>query len=144
VPRTQVTRLIGDNVLEQVELTDNKSREISCLPICGLFIFIGATPSTKWLDGQLAEDEHGFLLTGTNVPPSCLSAPAQVPLLLETSRRGIFCVGDVRSGSVKRVATAIGEGSMAVRLAFDRLKMSGFANPDPPRSDATSPDLARS
>jgi thioredoxin reductase (NADPH) len=146
LPRTEVTGLIGESALEQVELTDNGSRNTSPLPICGLFIFIGATPSTGWLDGQLAEDDHGFLLTGTTIPSSSLSEALPVPLLLETSSPGIFCVGDVRSGSIKRVATAIGEGSMAVRLAFDRIKMTGFAHPEPPAElpGTLSPDLARS
>ena len=111
---------IGDTVLEGVELRHTVSGVTNTLSICGLFVFIGAAPSTKWLGGQLAEDEHGFLFTGKDVPETHLVDPSRVPLLLETSRPGIFCVGDVRSGSIKRVATAIGEGSMAVRLVFDR------------------------
>ncbi len=94
-------------------------------PTCGLFVFIGATPCTQWLDGQLATDEDGFLLTGKDVPSTGLDHPGYEPLLLETSRPGVFCVGDARSRSIKRVATAIGEGSMAVRLVFDRLEASG-------------------
>ena len=86
----------------------------------GLFVFIGATPSTAWLDEQLAADEDGFLLTGADIPAGSLEEDAPSPLFLETIRPGIFCVGDVRSRSVKRVVTAIGEGSMAVRLVFER------------------------
>jgi thioredoxin reductase (NADPH) len=97
----------------------------------GLFVFIGATPSTNWLDGQLALDGHGFVLTGPDIPVAELESVDHVPLLLETSRPGIFCVGDVRSRSVKRVATAIGEGSIAVRLVFDRLQPFGVAAGDP-------------
>ena len=119
-PHTEVCGLIGDTVLEGVAVRHNISQVTSTLSISGLFVFIGAAPSTAWLAGQLAEDEHGFLLTGRDVPATSLHDPTYAPLLLETSRPGIFCVGDVRSGSVKRVATAIGEGSMAVRLAFDR------------------------
>ncbi len=118
-PHTEVCGLIGDSVLEGVEVRHTVSKVTSTLSISGLFVFIGAAPSTAWLGGQLAADEHGFLLTGKDVPAPLLDA-AHEPLLLETSRPGIFCVGDVRSGSVKRVATAIGEGSMAVRLVFDR------------------------
>jgi len=81
----------------------------------------GATARTEWLGGQLARDAHGFLLMGADIPPAELEAGGPPPLPLETSRPGIFCVGDVRSGSVKRVATAIGEGAMAVRLVFDRV-----------------------
>jgi thioredoxin reductase (NADPH) len=70
------------------------------------------------------------LLTGDDVPPSALDHPGQQPLPLETSRPGVFCVGDARSRSIKRVATAIGEGSMAVRLVFDRLEAMGLAIAD--------------
>jgi thioredoxin reductase (NADPH) len=129
-PRTEVIALVGNDHLEGVELRDNDSQKVSVESICGLFVFIGARPSTEWIDGQLAEDEHGFLLTGSDVPlPSYEGTDA--PLFLETSRPGIFCVGDVRSRSVKRVATAIGEGSMAVRLAFERIQATGaeVANP---------------
>ena len=124
-PKTEVVGLIGDGRLEGVTLRNNASGEIVTHPTCGLFTFIGAQPCTQWLDGQLATDEDGFLLTGADVPSSALDHPDQQPLLLETSRPGIFCVGDARSRSIKRVATAIGEGSMAVRLVFDRLEASG-------------------
>lgn len=133
LPHTQVTTLIGENQLESVELVDSTSNETSRLPARGLFVFIGAKPATQWLDGQLATDPDGFLLTGTAVPESDLEA-GRDPLFLETSRPGIFCVGDVRSGSVKRCATAIGEGSMAVRLVFERLQATGIAVADPPRT----------
>ena len=115
IPRTEVAGLVGDRYLEGVELRGSTGKGTSNLPICGLFVFIGAKPNTDWLDGQLAEDDHGFLLTGVDIPASCLDGDRPAPLFLETSRPGIFCVGDVRSRSVKRVATAIGEGSMAVR-----------------------------
>lgn len=124
-PKTEVIGLIGDGRLEGVTLRHNGSGEIVTHPTCGLFAFIGAQPCTQWLDGQLATDEDGFLLTGGDVPTSALDHPDQQPLLLETSRPGVFCVGDARSRSIKRVATAIGEGSMAVRLVFDRLEASG-------------------
>jgi thioredoxin reductase (NADPH) len=130
--RTQVTRLIGERALEAVELRDDSSEESSMLSICALFVFIGAKPSTQWLEGQLAEDADGFLLTGADIPATSLTDADDVPLLLETSRPGIFCVGDVRSRSVKRVATAIGEGSMAVRLVFDRVQSRVLAAAAPP------------
>jgi thioredoxin reductase (NADPH) len=123
--QTEVVGLMGDGHLEGVSLRDNRSGEVVTHPTCGLFIFIGATPCTQWLDGQLATDEDGFLLTGNDVPSSSLDHAGYEPLLLETSRPGVFCVGDARSRSIKRVATAIGEGSMAVRLVFDRLEASG-------------------
>ena len=73
------------------------------------------------------ESVRAVVLTGADLPQDVLATLGQPPLLLETSRPGIFCVGDVRSGSIKRTATAIGEGSMAVRLVFDRLQATGLA-----------------
>jgi thioredoxin reductase (NADPH) len=129
---TEVAALVGKEKLDGVKLRDNRSGVVSLHEICGLFVFIGAKPSTEWLDGQLAEDEHGFLLTGRDVPMASREQADLDPLLLETSRPGVFCVGDVRSRSIKRVATAIGEGSMAVRLVFDRLQATGLASADAP------------
>lgn len=133
-PGHEVVGLVGGRELAGVVLRDNAARELSTMSCCGLFVFIGARPSTQWLEGQLAQDEHGFLLTGANVPASYLEGRGHEPLFLETSRPGVFCVGDVRSRSVKRVATAIGEGAMAVRLVFDRLQATGLAVADPPRA----------
>jgi thioredoxin reductase (NADPH) len=124
-PHTEVSRLLGQDQFEGVELVDSASHQTSNLAVRGLFVFIGATPGTHWLDVQLAVDDDGFLLTGPDIPLSQLESGRRTPLFLETSRAGIFAVGDVRSGSIKRVATAIGEGSMAVRLVFDRLEDSG-------------------
>jgi thioredoxin reductase (NADPH) len=129
-PRTEVIGLVGERELEGVVLHDHEREASSTLAVCALFVFIGAKPSTEWLDGQLAEDEDGFLLTGTDVPASYLAHGDPAPLFLETSRKGIFCVGDVRSRSVKRAATAIGEGSMVVRLVFERLMtVAGISTP---------------
>jgi thioredoxin reductase (NADPH) len=132
-PRTQVTALIGKDQLEGVELVDTSRQQRSALAVRGLFVFIGAQPATGWLAGQLAEDTRGFLLTGSNIPETRLDDAGRMPLFLETSRPGVFAVGDVRSGSVKRAAAAIGEGSMAVRLVFERLQATGSAVADPPR-----------
>ena len=134
-PRTRVTALLGKDQLEGVELLDTRRQQTSALAVRGLFVFIGAEPSTGWLAGQLAEDARGFLLTGSNIGEAQLDDPSRTPLFLETSRPGVFAVGDVRSGSVKRTATAIGEGSMAVRLVFERLQATGSAVADPPRAD---------
>ena len=124
-PSTHVTALNGMRTLESVRLRPEDPPEVSELAVTGLFVFIGAKPGTGWLAGQLAEDRHGFLLTGTDVPADRREDQNLEPLYLETSRPGIFAVGDVRSGSVKRVAAAIGEGSVAVRLAFERLQSEG-------------------
>ena len=87
-----------------------------------MFVFIGASPHTEWLDRQLATDKDGFLLTGRDIEGDALNEfDGEPPLFLETSRPGIFAVGDVHAGSIKRVASAVGEGSMAVRLIHQRL-----------------------
>ncbi len=132
MPRTQVTALLGKGELEGIELLDNSLGATSTLTVRGLFVFIGAQPSTRWLDGQLAQDTRGFLLTGSTIPDAELDDTDRLPLFLETSRPGIFAVGDVRSGSVKRAATAIGEGAMAVRLVSERLLATGTAVADAP------------
>src|SRR5882757_491672 len=133
-PRTQVTALLGKDQLEGVQLLDTSRQQTSALAVRGLFVFIGARPATGWLAGQLAQDNRGFLLTGTSIPQAQLDDTSRMPLFLETSRPGVFAVGDVRSGSVKRAATAIGEGSMAVRLVYERLQPTGTAVADPPRA----------
>jgi thioredoxin reductase (NADPH) len=131
--RTEVTQLIGDAKLSSVEIHNSDTRATSTLNACGLFVFIGATPATAWLHRQLAVDKNGFVLTGIDIPHDVVRDLDRPPLLLETSRLGIFCIGDVRSGSVKRTATAIGEGAMAVRLVFDRLQLTGVATAAVPR-----------
>jgi thioredoxin reductase (NADPH) len=121
-PHTEVVELGGEHELENVTVVDNRSGERSAVPAKALFVFIGALPHTEWLEGQLAADDAGFLLTGNDVPAVALAEHnGDPPFVLETSRPGVFAVGDVRSGSIKRVASAVGEGSMAVRLIHDRL-----------------------
>jgi thioredoxin reductase (NADPH) len=133
LPHTEVSRLVGDAKLAAVEVRNSETGAASTLDACGLFVFIGAKPATDWLDGQLALDRHGFVLTGPDLPEDVVRKLDRPPLLLETSRPGIFCIGDVRSGSVKRASTAIGEGAMSVRLVFDRLQSTGLAATAPPR-----------
>jgi thioredoxin reductase (NADPH) len=90
-----------------------------------LFIFIGATPGTSWLDGVVARDDHGFVLAGPDLSEDDLAdwPLDRPPYHLETSVPGIFATGDVRSESAKRVASAVGEGAMAVMLVHRYLEM---------------------
>ena len=106
--RSEITELHGaDGQLSAVTLTDGER-----LPFGFLFLFLGAAPCTEWLGDAVARDDHGFILTG---------AMAGADKLLETTRRGILAAGDVRSGSIKRCATAVGEGAMAVQLVHAHL-----------------------
>jgi thioredoxin reductase (NADPH) len=132
LPRTVVTALVGGKRLEGIDLWDNANQKTLTVLVRGLFVFIGAKPCTEWIGGQLAEDDDGFLLTGADLAISAERID-EAPLVLETSTPGIFAVGDVRSRSIKRVAAAVGEGSMAVRLVFERLEAAGLAMPDSPK-----------
>jgi thioredoxin reductase (NADPH) len=123
--QTEVAGLLGDDRLEGIRVVDFRG-EAATVPVCGLFLFIGATPCTEWLGGQLATDAKGFVRTGADIPQSERDPSAPPPLPLETNRPGVFCIGDVRSGSIKRVATAVGDGAMAVRLVFERLAPAGI------------------
>lgn len=116
--RHEVRACIGQDRLECVELEDLVTGERSILPGGHLFSFIGAEPRTDWLEGVVARDERGFILTGTDLEPEHLRGwPLErPPFLLETNVPGIFAAGDVRADSIKRVASAVGEGSVAVHF----------------------------
>lgn len=125
---TEVRELLADGQLRGVVTEDNQTGQRRTLEARALFVFIGGDPQTRWLADQLALDDDGFVLTGT-LPAAAegtAGPPGRAPSLLETSRPGIFAAGDVRSGSVKRVAAAAGEGSMAVRLAHEHLEDLGM------------------
>ena len=128
---SEIRELLGDDVLEQVVVEDNQTGRRQRIDARALFVFIGAQPHTAWLENQLALDSHGFVLTGEGVPldPSTRSRR----LFLETSRPGIFAAGDVRSGSIKRVAAAAGEGAMAVRMVHEHLSSTGEGSAVPDR-----------
>jgi thioredoxin reductase (NADPH) len=108
-PYTEVTELAGDTYLRQVTLTDRNSGAIETHPIANLFLMIGAEPNTEWLNGCLTLDAKGFVQTGRDAEDKALASP------FATTMAGIFAVGDVRSGSVKRVASSVGEGSVVVQ-----------------------------
>ncbi len=118
----EIAELKGEPSLEAVVVRDTRTGERTELQAGALFVFIGASPHTDWLRGEVAMDEDCFLLTGRDVQGEDLLAHgAEQPYFLETSQPGVFAVGDVHSGSIKRVASAVGEGSMAVRLVHQRL-----------------------
>jgi thioredoxin reductase (NADPH) len=119
---TEVRELLGDQTLDGVVVADNQSGFRRTVPARALFVFIGAMPCTGWL-GRLADlDDRGFVRTGPDAGQAGDAEPDGRRSLLETSRPGMFAVGDVRSGSTKRVAAAVGEGAMAIRLAYERMK----------------------
>ncbi len=122
---TQVVGADGAGRLEHLTLRDARTGSTETVPAAALFILIGAQPHTQWPAGVLQRDEHGFVVTGLELlrdgqPPAGwpLERP---PLLLEASIPGVFAAGDVRHRSVKRVTSAVGEGSIAIRLAHDYL-----------------------
>ena len=123
---TEVRELLGQEALEDLIVEDYQTGELRKIPTRALFVFIGAEPSTGWLSREVALDEHGFVLTGPAV--GVVAARLRVPdaasprSALETSLPGLFAAGDVRSTSTKRVASAVGEGAMAIRLVHERMQ----------------------
>ncbi len=119
----EVVEVRGDHALEEIVIRDTLTGERHELPTKALFVFIGASPHTEWLRGHAAMDEHCFLLTGRDVLGDDADAyGSERPYFLETSQPGLFAVGDVHSGSIKRCASAVGEGSMAIALVHQRLR----------------------
>lgn len=135
---------VGDGRLEALELRDRATGRTETLPTAALFVLIGAEPRTDWLEGAVARDRKGFILTGQDLlrdgrPPA--DWPLQrAPLPLETSIPGVFAAGDVRLRSTKRVAAAVGEGSTAVQFVHQYLaELSGQSEVDPDRVDPIRP-----
>jgi thioredoxin reductase (NADPH) len=119
---TTITRMMGDGHLKSVEILDTKTGQRRTIETPGIFSFIGADPRTDWLPEEIERDAKGFVKTGAAVAQSPHWSATRSPFLLETSHRGVFAAGDVRSGSVKRVASAVGEGSMSVQFVHEYLK----------------------
>ena len=132
---TEVAAVHGELSLEAIELRDCASGETTRLESGGLFIFIGADAQTGWLPPEIALDQKGYVLTGSEMRAAGGWALERDPYLLETSVPGIFACGDVRFGPVKRVAAAVGEGSMAIAFVHQYLRDAGAAY----RSDSSNP-----
>ena len=122
------TRVVGGGGkgrLERLVLEDAAVGRTETVPAAALFVLIGAEPRTGWLPEEVARDERGFVLTGEDVPggghQADRRASARPPMTLETGMPGVFAIGDVRHGSVKRVASAVGEGSVAIRMVHEYL-----------------------
>src|SRR3984885_2793523 len=124
--RVAVTGGAGQSHLESLTLTDLESGAAETVAAAGLFVLIGAEPRTQWLPAAVRLDQWGFVVTGTDLlqdgRPDQEWPLARLPMFLESSLPGVFAVGDVRHGSVKRVAAAVGEGSTAIRLVHDHLR----------------------
>ena len=126
LPYTEITGLEGGAHLERVRWRDNRTGAAETHDIRHVFLMTGAIPNTQWLGQCVALDDKGFIKTGPDLSPADLAAAnwplARPPYLLETSRPGIFAVGDVRAGSIKRVASAVGEGSISVAFVHQVLR----------------------
>jgi len=122
-PSTQIAAAEGTGHLESLSLTDTTTGETETVAATALVILIGAIPHTDWLPPEVSRDEHGFILTGNDLP-SCPNPDPSLrpPMPLETSLPGVFAAGDVRHGSVKRVASAVGEGSIATTQITEYLQ----------------------
>jgi thioredoxin reductase (NADPH) len=141
--RMKVMAAHGDTSLEAIDVHDSATGETTQLESGGLFIFIGADAETAWLPPEIALDRHGYVLTGPGVTAVGGWELDRDPYLLETSVPGIFASGDVRSAPVKRVAAAVGEGSMAIAFVHQYLKgIDAPIEPAPARSDVRSESVS--
>ena len=123
-PRTELIGGGGDGRLEHLVLRERESRRTERVPLAALFVLIGAVPHTDWLPAAVARDQWGFVLTGPDLVAAGAPWPLErPPFPLETSLPGLFAAGDVRHGSVKRVASAVGEGAIAIKQVHDRLEL---------------------
>ena len=118
---TEVVGGGGEGRLEQLVLRDGATGEEETVAADALFVLIGARPHTDWLPADIARDTHGFLLTGADSRTAIIGRSSAGRFSLETSMPGVFAAGDVRHASVKRVASAVGEGAIAVQLVHSLL-----------------------
>ncbi len=124
-PFAELAEVHGETKLEELSISCRKSGTVSRVPASCIFIFIGAEPRTEWLDGFISRDDRGFIVTGPDLSPAGKPPPGWTeerdPFLLETNVPGVFAVGDVRHGSIKRVASGVGEGSIAIQFVHNYL-----------------------
>ena len=136
--RTEVVAAHGDTSLEAIDVHDGETGDTTRLDSGALFILIGADAETDWLPPEIALDRHGYVLTGSDVREAGRWELERDPYLLETSVPGIFASGDVRFGPVKRVAAAVGEGSMAIAFVHQYLREADTPADAPVGSSATA------
>jgi thioredoxin reductase (NADPH) len=129
----EIRELHGNGALEAITVEDTRAKTTRTVDAGAAFVFIGADPCTGWLGDALVTDEDGFIVTGHELALTHLDPAGdgrqRAPFLLETSRPGVFAIGDVRAGSIKRVASAVGEGAMAVWLIHQHLALLDGARP---------------
>jgi thioredoxin reductase (NADPH) len=116
----------GEAHLEAVDIADRRQQTVTRHACGGLFVFIGADADTGWLPDEVARDKSGYVITGDEVRKSGRWTPVRDPFLLESSLPGVFACGDVRLSPIKRVASAVGEGSMAVAFVHQYLAREGL------------------
>jgi thioredoxin reductase (NADPH) len=121
-PRSEVVAAHGETHLMAIDIRNSATAEVSRHDCGGLFVFIGADAETGWLPADIARDSRGYVLTGDDVVKGGRWSHSRDPYLLESSAPGIFACGDVRLSPVKRVASAVGEGSMAIAFVHKYLQ----------------------
>ena len=126
--RSEIHAVHGDTHLTAIDIRDSASKEVRRHDCGGLFIFIGADAETKWLPADIARDARGYVLTGEDLKKAGRWSHSRDPYLLETSVPGVFACGDVRLSPVKRVASAVGEGSMAIAFVHQYLAYDGHSH----------------
>jgi thioredoxin reductase (NADPH) len=126
---TEVTGGGGEDWLERLELRGREDGAVETVPAHALFLMIGASPNTDWLPAEVLRDDGGFIYAGTEVADAPAWPLERAPFSLETNMPGVFAVGDVRHSSMNRVASAVGEGSIAVRLVHDLFAVERLVSP---------------